>query len=71
MVTKMSLQARKEFIASIRLKYRGSHWKEKSKLLREVSHHLQSLSAMCLEIDQLILLSSLGDALGEESAASK
>ena len=29
----MSLQARKEFIESIRLKYQGSHWKEKSKIL--------------------------------------
>ena len=33
MGSKMSLRARKEFIASIRLKYQGSHWKEKNKIL--------------------------------------
>ncbi len=33
MGSKMSLQSRKEFIASIRLKYQGSHWKEKNKIL--------------------------------------
>jgi len=33
MGSKMSLRARKEFIASIRLKYQGSHWQEKHKIL--------------------------------------
>jgi len=33
MGSNMSLQTRKELIASIRLKYQGSHWQEKSKIL--------------------------------------
>ena len=40
---------------------------EKEELLRKLSYHLQSLSAMCLEVDQLILLDRLGDELSQKS----
>lgn len=44
--------------------------KEKKELLRKVSQQLQSLSCLCLEIDQLIKLDQLGD-LYEKKAKKK
>ena len=39
--------------------------KDKKELLRRLSAELKHLSCFCLELDQLILLDSLGDALHE------
>ena len=39
--------------------------KDKNELLRKLSCELRQLSGFCLQLDQLILLDSLGDALHE------
>ena len=41
--------------------------KEKDELLTKLSFHLQSISALCLEVDQLILFDKLGDALSKNA----
>ena len=41
--------------------------KEKNELLRKLSGSLRSFSCLLLELDQLILFDSLGDALEKKS----